>query len=297
LTDEFPSTTKLRNIITGILQKKLFPGIKVAVELMNITEINLGVHASQMVVQLEAIVNLLESVNASTPLCTWFEEEAPYSAHLLRQLSILPRLLALPLIWSQYGIPNLEHMTSASWEYYPCGTATLTDLFPINYVSEDLPYTWQNLDLIKTEIRFIEIYLCQNYTMISEELNLVFENVTSILNFSNEDENESMKINLIDVTNNIEFLMNFLIQLKPDHILDGITTSEGSTLHEELFNAFNTSGMKIGGSTYMMMANKAIAQIEKTGNSTIKLYVTYARHAAYQVQRIMTAVDQSLEGN
>ncbi|XP_069938645.1 uncharacterized protein [Cherax quadricarinatus] len=253
----------------------------------------------QLVEVLNASYNALSTVISTGDPWVWCVGGCPHTISVLHSAAlVLPRLLALPYLMSVCGLTlhmNLVQMLNeTSWHYYPCGNATLVDLFPPASAVADLPASWSNLETIKEEVQGFEQYLCHNMTAIIDELTSDAEMTRTIKALA-----EDFTPGEVELGATLQLMRSFvqlLTSLNPHEILNNITTPQGTPILQEFQDAF-TQTESIDPQVFVSMVLELVDQgVEwMGGDAHTQLVAHTVQYIMYHAHDIVTALANLLQ--
>ncbi|XP_042873451.1 uncharacterized protein LOC122254047 [Penaeus japonicus] len=227
----------VRGLIRDVLPTATLDVVQTIFDFVENSTVTVPAPVPQVVQILSATHGLLTRIRDTSSPWQEMQRNMPYSAGLLKQAGILPRLLALPYLWLLKGVPQdaLQVLSNGTaWRMYPCDETSLATFFPAS--SEGLPGTWASLDRIKAEVKQVEEYLCQNYSAIVNEVSSDAKMTNSVRALVDD-----LRPGVIEVSATIEILRSFpelLMSLDLNQLLQEVTTPGGVSLQQEFADAF-----------------------------------------------------------
>ncbi|XP_066989285.1 uncharacterized protein [Macrobrachium rosenbergii] len=164
----------LSDILFRVIPKNAFDGVSAALQMLESPTIEVPAPVPQLLELLSAVHEILLQVQSTGSLQEWFKVKLPYTYGLLQDSVVVPRVLAIPYLWTLNGVPEgafaLVVNGTQDWMKYPCGSVTLATTYPSSSDIDKLPESWSNLEDIKENVQRLEKYLCENGTRISQEI-------------------------------------------------------------------------------------------------------------------------------
>ncbi|CAL4122738.1 unnamed protein product, partial [Meganyctiphanes norvegica] len=221
------------------------------------------------------VVDLLDDVDGTAGLNTWFSPDYPAITTLVLHLGVLPRILALPLLWiNQQNIPNVCSVTNPTlWEDYPCSSASVSQFIPDKpIVPDDIPETWKGLASIKGEIQNLEKTICDSHEKIIEELlsNAKIEAslknlMASIKKEMGDDSAEVVSLDAVSVLQMFHLghrVLNNVGRMDFPKVLAGVTTSEGTILIDVIKDSVAFDFTLRDGSAVISLVGNVLKQLD-----------------------------------
>ncbi|XP_037804160.1 uncharacterized protein LOC119598585 isoform X1 [Penaeus monodon] len=288
----------LHPAVEGLLQEVLptaaLDVVQSILDFMENNTISVPAPVPQIVQVLNASQALLTKVKDTSSPWGEMQRSLPYSAGLLRQAGILPRLLALPYLWLLEGVPQdaITLLSNATaWRTYPCGETSLATFFPAS--PEGLPTTWASLDRIKAEVRQVEDYLCHNYSVIVSEVASDAKLTNSVRALV-----EDMRPGAIEISGTIELLQtlpDLVMSLDLSQLLQEVTTPGGVSLQQEFADSFAGNFPRDDtGSVLVALLDKALRHLAADARtaaavSSIRLGMSHAQAIARELTTMLEA--------
>ncbi|XP_042235526.1 uncharacterized protein LOC121875159 isoform X2 [Homarus americanus] len=287
----------LKELLFTVLPKDAMEVVENVYDVLEIPTVMAAPPFPQLVGVLNASYNILDKVYSAGDPWAWCEGGCPYTTPLVKQVGVLPRLLAIPYLWGITGVTTnmMALLTNeTAWRYYPCSDTTITDLFPPASTVGDLPASWSQLETIKKDVQGLERYFCENFTAITDELTSDTQLTQSVKALI-----EDLSPGEVDVGSALRLVKSFsrlLTSRDPRDILDVFTTSWETTIIQEFQDSFTE--VDVNPQMYMRMMLEMVDQVmvwmgKEVGTQQVASTVQYLM---YHTHTVATALTHLLQG-
>ncbi|XP_068225107.1 uncharacterized protein [Palaemon carinicauda] len=234
----------LSKILFQVIPSNVYDGVLSVMEMLESPTIEVPGPVPQLLGLLSAVNDIILRIQSRSSLQEWFEEELPYTYSLFQKsLDVVPRILAIPYLWTLNGVPEDAYALLVNethdWMMYPCGPITLTKFYPSSDVY-NLPESWADLEDIKESVKRYEEFLCENGTRISQEVSTFDPKLSQ----SMRDLVENMVPGRINVSDSMHLAKNVfsaLIQVDPKFVDE--TTHVAFAFMEEMRKSFSAPSL------------------------------------------------------